>query len=305
MASIAPFTHRKVAVLRQDATVHQAAHAMHDGATGCVIISNYEGHLIGIVTDRDLIRAIIADAENKGCPINQLMSSPLISTQESGNLEEVIRLMQIHGVRRIPVIRSLPGGGQKCVGIVTLDDLITSRSIDEYPLIRIIKSQMRKQMFQRDPPETGHLHLAENMEPKIFDSSSIAGLYQEIAHRFRLERYQLNPKQFNEMITLTLEALVKRLHHTGAMHLISQLPVSLQNKLLEIPAGPDRKITVSKVLFDLQTRFGMSSEIALQVMTGICNALDKIINDKELHHVKAQLPEDFQGLFLDQHDKAA
>jgi len=296
MASIKPFIHRKIVVLHEDAPSHEAAHAMCERAIGCVVVSDHKGHLTGIVTDRDLTCALVADSGSRDRPIAQVMTTPVVTVEESADLEAVIRLMVIYGIRRIPVVHYSSGETQKCIGMVTLDDLIASRSIDEYRLIRIVKSQIRRRIrqYQQKPVM---IHFSEHPEPKAADQVSTEEFYHEVALHAGLLKDERSLPQFQEIIKMILESLVRRLHYTGAMHLVNQLPVPLQDELRELPAGPDRSITLPSILLELQTRFGMASDRAHKVMTGICNALEQTLDYEQLRHVKAQLPEDLRDTF--------
>jgi hypothetical protein len=51
--------------------------------------------------------------------------------------------MEEHGVRRIPIIHRMSENAERCIGVVTLDDLIMSKSVDLQHLTRIVRSQLK------------------------------------------------------------------------------------------------------------------------------------------------------------------
>ena len=75
---------------------------------------------MGIITDRDLLRRVIAagrDAEST--PASEVMTEPLLTVEPADSLEELVKVMSQRGIRRVPVVHK-----EKLEGIVSLDDLL-------------------------------------------------------------------------------------------------------------------------------------------------------------------------------------
>ena len=70
------------------------------------------GSLVGMVSDLDLIG-------KRGATVAQVMSRGVVTVGEEATLEEVIALMGLHGIRRVPVVRD-----GRPVGIVSRTDLL-------------------------------------------------------------------------------------------------------------------------------------------------------------------------------------
>jgi CBS domain-containing protein len=104
------------------ASVHEAARAMRDAEIGDVIVIE-NNQVCGIVTDRDIVVRLVAEAQNPATtPLADLCSHALITVRPTDPIEEAVRLMRTHAIRRVPVV----DGGQ-AVGIVSLGDLAVER----------------------------------------------------------------------------------------------------------------------------------------------------------------------------------
>lgn len=114
-------THRPIC-LPADASVSKAARLMRDQAIGDVLVTK-DGHLCGVVTDRDIVVRAVAEARDPdSTPLGSLCSSDLFTVRPDQNADEVIRLMREQAVRRVPVVEDgLP------VGIVSLGDMALER----------------------------------------------------------------------------------------------------------------------------------------------------------------------------------
>jgi len=77
----------------------------------------------GIVTDRDIVVRMVAEAQDPTrTPLTDLCSHSLVTVTPTDSVEQAVRLMRTHAIRRIPVVE----GGQ-AVGIVSLGDLAVER----------------------------------------------------------------------------------------------------------------------------------------------------------------------------------
>jgi CBS domain-containing protein len=104
------------------ASVHEAARAMRDAQIGDVIVIE-RNEVCGIVTDRDLVVRILAETRDPATTtLADICSHSLVTVRPTDSVEEAVRLMRAHTIRRLPVVE----GGQ-AVGIVSLGDLAVER----------------------------------------------------------------------------------------------------------------------------------------------------------------------------------
>ena len=109
-------------VLPGTASVHEAARAMRDAEIGDVIVIE-NNQVCGIVTDRASVVRLVAEAQDPATTsLADLCSHALVTVTPTDSIEQGVRLLRTHAMRRVPVV----DGGQ-AVGIVSLGDLAVER----------------------------------------------------------------------------------------------------------------------------------------------------------------------------------
>ncbi|MDF9842880.1 MULTISPECIES: CBS domain-containing protein [unclassified Paenibacillus] len=104
--------------------VYEVAVKMRDYDTGFIPVVDSEagGKLIGVITDRDLVLRGYAEKHPGSSSVETVMSSKVISIEETATVDEAAELMASEQIRRLPVTR-----GGKLIGVVSLGDLAVKR----------------------------------------------------------------------------------------------------------------------------------------------------------------------------------
>jgi CBS domain-containing protein len=106
-----------VVTAQSDDSLRRVGELMRDRNVGSVVVC--EGDMpMGVITDRDLALAVVADQVDAGDVAGTHASRPLVTGEVEMDLEEAVALMIQHRIRRLPVT-----DGDALVGIVTIDDL--------------------------------------------------------------------------------------------------------------------------------------------------------------------------------------
>lgn len=93
---------------------------------GALPVCSYDGHLRGIVTDRDIItRCVAVDQDPSRVPVSDIMSRNLETVGPDDDPHAAAARMAAHQVRRLPVVEQ-----GKLVGMLSLGDLARSRKLD-------------------------------------------------------------------------------------------------------------------------------------------------------------------------------
>ncbi len=80
---------------------------------------------IGILTERDLVKKIVAKATDpQAVKVGDVMSSPLVTISPEASLRDAASLMLKSGVKRLPVTSN-----ERLVGIITDTDLVSGSSL--------------------------------------------------------------------------------------------------------------------------------------------------------------------------------
>lgn len=100
-----------------DDTLAEAAARMWNSQTGSLLVMDGE-HLVGIVTERDLLRAVAHNQDATKVPLKDVMRTDVITCGPQTTLKEAAKLMATRWIRHIPVVEN-----GKVVGIVSQRDL--------------------------------------------------------------------------------------------------------------------------------------------------------------------------------------
>jgi CBS domain-containing protein len=102
-----------------DKPVAYAAKMMTDEDVGLAPIVEGE-RLIGTVTDRDIVTRVIAEGRDpQSTPVREIASTDLVTVDPQQGLDEALRLMARHQVRRLPVVEE----DGRLVGVVAQADV--------------------------------------------------------------------------------------------------------------------------------------------------------------------------------------
>lgn len=112
----------KVVAVDVGDTAKYAAKLMSGLGIGCVVVLE-EGSVVGMVTERDLLRRVIADAvDPEETLVKQIMSAPPIVVGPNLALEKAVELMFEHGIKKLPVVEHV-NEKTRLVGLITLTDI--------------------------------------------------------------------------------------------------------------------------------------------------------------------------------------
>jgi len=103
-----------------DSTAADAARKMADENVGAVPVCDTDGRLCGVVTDRDLAVKIVATGQDPASVrlADLVDGGEVVTIGADDSVEEAIRTMKDHAVRRLPVI-----DGTDLVGMVSQADI--------------------------------------------------------------------------------------------------------------------------------------------------------------------------------------
>ncbi len=98
----------------------EVAKRMRHEEVGSLIVVDGDDNPLGIVTDRDLLRRVIAAGRPyETTTAAEVMSQPLVTVDADDPLDKLVQAMASHGVRRIAVMQH-----HELTGVVSLDDVL-------------------------------------------------------------------------------------------------------------------------------------------------------------------------------------
>ncbi len=118
-----------------DKTILDAAVVMERSGVGALAVVDGQ-RLVGIVTDRDLVRRALANELPTDSRIDGVMSMPVVTIEADSDLHEAFGLFRVNAVRRLAVIRN-----GHFVGMIAVDDLLIDLAGDLADLSRPVTAE--------------------------------------------------------------------------------------------------------------------------------------------------------------------
>jgi CBS domain-containing protein len=116
MPTVKDLMTKNVVTIDANKTVVEAAALMSEKDIGDLIVM--EGNTpVGIVTERDFVRRVLAEGKSANSKVSEVMTSPLKVIDPEAPIKEAARRMVNKRIRRLPVIKD-----NKLVGLITVAD---------------------------------------------------------------------------------------------------------------------------------------------------------------------------------------
>ena len=104
-------------IVEPEATLGEAATMMGERHVGSVIVCD-EDRLVGILTERDIVRALSREHDAPQRPVVEWMSKDPTTTKPDADVKEALRTMVDGGFRHLPITDQ-----GKVVGMVSIRDV--------------------------------------------------------------------------------------------------------------------------------------------------------------------------------------
>ncbi len=109
---------KDVITISYRASVKRAAQVMNKHEIGCLIVVKGR-KAVGIVTERDMLKRVVAKAANpQKTKVEEIMSHPLIVVEPDMDLEDAVKLMFEMKIKKLPVVER-----GKLVGLISITDI--------------------------------------------------------------------------------------------------------------------------------------------------------------------------------------
>ncbi|MBA2268876.1 MAG: CBS domain-containing protein [Nitrosopumilus sp.] len=117
--SVLSYMHHQLIILDEDIDAATAVKLMHDKKAETIIVKNKNDEYVGIITDSDILDKIVMKGEDSDQVfLKSIMSSPLITISARANVRQVLELMRLNVIKRIPVTDNI-----HILGMVTQEGL--------------------------------------------------------------------------------------------------------------------------------------------------------------------------------------
>lgn len=148
---------KRVVTTSPTRTLRHVARLMNRFEIGSVVVRE-GGKVLGIVTERDVLRIVAAGRDPDAVRVNKVMSRPVVVAEDVTDLADAVKAMVLHKIKKLPVVRK-----GRLVGIVTTTDFARVGPIMQDLLVREVRDAgarskkeveriFRQYLGRKDPP---------------------------------------------------------------------------------------------------------------------------------------------------------
>lgn len=112
-----------VVTIAPGSSVSEAVKILSSRRIGALVVSKDGGEVAGIISERDIVRAI--GSKGTGCladPVENLMTSKIVSATREDTVDAVLGKMTEGRFRHMPVME-----GTKMVGLISIGDVVKAQ----------------------------------------------------------------------------------------------------------------------------------------------------------------------------------
>jgi CBS domain-containing protein len=125
METVAEYLKKKgseIYSVRPNATVYAALELMAEKNIGAVVVTDEEGKIHGIFSERDFARKMIIKGRSANTTkVKEIMTTIVVSVNPDTRIHECMALMTEKRIRHLPVLH-----GEKLIGVVSIGDVVKS-----------------------------------------------------------------------------------------------------------------------------------------------------------------------------------
>ncbi len=103
-------------------TVGEAVALLARHNVGALVVADAAGQIHGIISERDVIRALASREGVMALTVADLMTTALVCGSPGDDLEPVLQTMTTRHFRHLPVVE-----GERLVGVLTIGDLVMAQ----------------------------------------------------------------------------------------------------------------------------------------------------------------------------------
>lgn len=110
---------REPIIIDAEATVVSAVNLMNEHRTGCVLVQK-DGKLVGIFTERDVLRKVIFHENNRTWKVGSVMTASPETLPPTASVAVALNRMSVDGFRHVPIVDR----AGKPIGVLSVKDIV-------------------------------------------------------------------------------------------------------------------------------------------------------------------------------------
>jgi CBS domain-containing protein len=104
MATVAEVMNKSVVTVDPTASIGEAAEKMIEAGVGAVVVMEDLVRIVGIVTERDLMRAVAQRARAAEAKVRQWMTESVVTIEPDTEIHDAAKMMFEKNFRHLPVV---------------------------------------------------------------------------------------------------------------------------------------------------------------------------------------------------------
>jgi len=104
MATVAEVMNTSVLTVEPSASIGEAAEKMIEAGVGAVVVMEDMARIVGIVTERDLMRAVAQRARAAEARVRQWMTESVVTIEPETEIKDAAKMMFEKNFRHLPVV---------------------------------------------------------------------------------------------------------------------------------------------------------------------------------------------------------
>ena len=113
---------QQVVTIGPDATVRELIALLAEHNVGALVVSDDGERVAGIVSERDVVRRLHADATVLDTPVSSIMTVDVRTCAREDSLTDLMQTMTEHRIRHVPVVAD-----GRLTGIISIGDVVKNR----------------------------------------------------------------------------------------------------------------------------------------------------------------------------------
>jgi CBS domain-containing protein len=113
----------EIFAITPEASVAELVRTLADRKVGALLVRTPKGQIAGIVSERDIVRALGSRETVLQDPVSSIMTTDVVTVSHDADVSDLMRLMTDQRVRHVPVVDE----GNELVGVVSIGDVVKNR----------------------------------------------------------------------------------------------------------------------------------------------------------------------------------
>lgn len=184
-------------------SIQKAAQMMADRSVGSIVVVNESQHPLGIITDKDLRNKVVAQGLSMATPVEQLMSSPVLTKSQDAGFSDLYLSMIKNRLHHLIITQDGTDGSPVC-GILSDHDILLSQGNSPAVLIHALMNtwDIQEMAKIREQAEKLLKYYLENEVSMDFVASVITEINDTIIQRsvqLAVEKHAVGYSEFADL----------------------------------------------------------------------------------------------------------